>query len=159
MIRFIAAIDSKNGLADETGIPWQGKTPREVKYFRDKTLNGIVLMGYRTYQEFSQPLKNRQNLVATSSSDKLRAGFESVNDAVEYLAHTKNDVWVIGGAGLFENTIDLAGELYITQLEGDFHCTKFFPEFRTEFELIDSSETIVENGISYSFQIWKRKKS
>jgi len=158
MIRFIAAIDEKLGIADEHGIPWQGKIPTDVAYFRTKTINSSVMMGYGWYVEQKLPLPSRQNLVATSNPEPLREGFVKVDDAREFLKNTDTDIWVGGGAGLFASTIDLADELYLTQLQGDFGCTKFFPGFKDKFELISESEPQTENGITFTFQIWQRNQ-
>ncbi len=159
MIRFIAAIDSKRGIANEHGIPWQGKIPGDVAQFRAKTEGGAVMMGYGWYVEQQQPLPNRRNLVATTKPEQLRAGFELVADARKFLQEFDGDVWVGGGAGLFASTLDLADELYITQLQGEFGCTKFFPEFQGKFELKSESDPILENSITYTFQVWRRKPS
>ncbi len=158
MIRFIAALDVNQGIANEHGIPWQGRLPTDVKYFRDKTLNGTVMMGYGWYKEQQQPLPNRRNLVAIATNEVLRPGFETVHDAVAFLKDFKEDIWVGGGAALFASTISLADELYITQLDRDFQSTKFFPEFKNEFELVSESSPVTENGISFTFQVWMRQK-
>ena len=158
MIRFIAAIDSKRGLANEHGIPWQGKVPTDVAFFRERTTGGIVMMGAGWYKEQTKPLPYRKNLVATSSLESLRDGFEKVTDAREYLQKTNDDIWVGGGAGLFESTLDLADELYLTLLDGDFGCTKFFPKYEDAYELAGESQPITENGINYRFTTWRRKK-
>ncbi len=155
MIRFIAAIDNKRGIADEKGIPWD--LPTDKAYFRSKTKESPVLMGYATYLEMAEPLPDRQNLVATTKNKKLRAGFETVSDAREFLKNSKNDVWVIGGAGLFSSVFDLADELYITQLDSDFNCTKVFPEFEDKFDVASSAEPKTENGTTFRFQVWTRK--
>ncbi len=157
MIRFIAAIDSKRGLANSKGIPWQGKLPTDVTYFRQKTLGGIIMMGHGWYVEQKLPLPDRRNLVASSSLHEVRPGFELVDDARKYLEKTQADVWVGGGAALFTNTLDLADELYLTRIEADFHCTKFFPSFEQDFVLIEQSEQQTESGITFHFEIWKPK--
>ena len=157
MIRFIVAIDEKRGLANNHGIPWQGKVPTDVAYFREKTTNSSVMMGYGWYTEQKLPLVNRRNLVATSSDEELRPGFEKITDARKFLSETQDDVWVGGGAGLFASTIDLADELYITRLEGDFKCTKFFPEFDKNFTLKSRSDTHTESDINFCFEVWERK--
>ena len=159
VVRVIVAIDKKRGMADNHGIPWAGKIPSDVKYFREKTEDGTVLMGYATYLEFGQPLPNRRNFVATSRNQKLNDGFEPVNDAVAFLQDYKNngpDIWVIGGAGLFTSTINLVDELYLTLLDGDFSCTKLFPEYDKDFELVSQTEPYTENGVTFRFTIWKR---
>lgn len=156
VIRFIAAIDNKRGMANDNGIPWQGKLPTDVGYFRNKTINSAVMMGYGWYIEQKQPLPDRRNLVAIDFPEQLRLGFERVDDARKFLQHAKEDVWVGGGAGLFASTIDLADELYLTKLDADFNCTKFFPEYEKNFELVAETKPQTENGITFRFTTWKR---
>jgi dihydrofolate reductase len=158
MIRFIAALDNKQGIADDHGIPWQGRTPTDVHYYRDKMKNGTVLMGYGLYRELSKPYPGGVNYVATrNKEEKLREGFEPVYDARQFLQDQGGDVWNAGGAAIFASTMDMADELYITQLQEDFNCTKFFPEYKNEFTMVSESEPVTENGITYTFQVWKRK--
>jgi dihydrofolate reductase len=155
MIRCIAALDSKLGMATDQGIPWH--LPTDIKHFRDTTRpGGDILMGYGTYVEFKAPLHERTNYVASSKPDNLRPGFEVVSDAVEFLQQTKNDVWVIGGPGLFAQTIQLAQELHLTRIDHDFNCTKFFPEFETDFERVSATAPQTENDLTFHFEVWRR---
>jgi dihydrofolate reductase len=62
MIRLIAAIDKSRGIADEHGIPWQGKIPTDTRYFREQTAEGTIVMGYGTYVEYDRPLHDRRIL-------------------------------------------------------------------------------------------------
>lgn len=157
MIRFIAAIDQKQGIADDNGIPWQGKIPGDVQHFRFQIKTGTKLMGYGVYTEISRPYPGGINYVASTRDQDLREGFSLVKDARQFLAEAKGDTWNLGGAMLFASTIDLADELYITQLDQDFRCTKFFPKFKDDFILKWESQPVTENSITYSFQIWVRK--
>jgi dihydrofolate reductase len=143
-------------MADEQGIPWD--IPGDKKYFRDRLQGGgLVLMGYGTYLEVRQPFGELPNYVATSRTETLRDGFITVADPVEFSLQATEDVWNIGGAGLLANTMDTLDELYITQLDGDFGCTKFFPPYRDNFELVSEEPPVTENGITYRYQIWRRK--
>jgi dihydrofolate reductase len=155
MIRFIAAIDNKRGIADDHGIPWD--LPTDVSYYRGKVRFHAYLIGYGTYIHYTKPLEDTQTYVATTQAKKLRTGFSKVSDAREFLQNTKEDVWVGGGAGVFESTIDLADELYLTRVNGDFNCTKFFPEFEQDFSIIESGKPHIENDITFHFEVWKRK--
>lgn len=157
MIRCIAAIDSRRGVADEHGIPWQDKIPSDVSYYHEKIKGYPTIMGYGMYAELSKPLVNPTNYVASKRGTKLRDGFVLVEDAVKFLQNAKDDVWVLGGAALFASTLQLADELYLTQLDGDFNCTKFFPEFKDQFVLAEQSEPITENDTTFCFQTWRRK--
>lgn len=159
MIRFIAAVDSQLGIADDHGIPWQGLVPTDKDFYHRNILSGgVILMGYGLYKELKKPYDAGVNYVATGKQNvELSPGFAAVPDARKFQAEAKEDVWKVGGAQLYASTFDQADELYITQLDKTFNCTKFFPPFKDKFILSSESEPITENGITYTFQIWKRK--
>lgn len=154
-VRVMAAIDSKQGLADEKGIPWD--VPSDRKYLRNKTMGGVLLMGYNTYAEFDSPMSGRRNLVIARDATALRSGFEAVYDVGEFMKTQPDNLWLFGGADAFKQTFKYADELYLTRIEGDFDCTKFFPEFETDFIRIEVSEPQQENGITFQYEIWQRK--
>jgi dihydrofolate reductase len=158
MIRFIVAIDSKRGLADDKGIPWN--LPEDKRYYREKIKTAPILMGYNTYIEHDSPMNDKPNYVATRTDKPLKEGFTAVTHPAKFLDefYQTKDIWVIGGAGLFDSLLDKADELYITKIEGDFNCTKFFPDYSEDFELASQTETKTDNSISYRFTIYKRKK-
>ena len=160
MIRLIAAVDTNLGIADEHGIPWQGRIPTDTKYFRERTAQGTIVMGFRTYEEFAQPLHDRTNFVVSRpDTSELRSGFVGVPDLIGFLGeHVDEVVWVIGGVGVFAQSIPVADELYITQVDGDFHCTRFFPKFADDFALTTELEPHLENGVRFRFQIWTAKE-
>jgi dihydrofolate reductase len=158
MIRLIAAMDTQRGIADEHGIPWQGKIPTDTKRFHEATANGLIVMGYGTYEEYDKPLHDRENFVVSRpDTGALRAGFVAIPDADRFLdLHAHELVWVIGGAALFKTSLARAQELVLTHLDADFHCTKFFPEFADSFELETADGPHVENDISFRFETWRR---
>ncbi len=158
MLNLIAAVDEALGVANDGGIPWQGKLPTDAQYFRDQTTVGIILMGYGTYKEFDKPLHDRENfVVARPDSGELKSGFVGVPDAADFLdQHAHDLVWVIGGAALFAQTLARADQLLLTRVVGDFHCTKFFPTFSDAFELQSEASPHVESGITFHFESWQR---
>ena len=154
MIRLIAALDSRRGIATDTGIPW--KLPGDTAYFHQKTTSGLILMGRTTYNEFAAPLHERENFVLTSDSGPLRSGFRAVGSLVQLVAdHPDQDVWVIGGATVYGETIGEAQELLLTQVAGDFNCTKFFPPYDAEFRRALQGEERQDGGIPYRFETWQ----
>ena len=158
MFQLIAAIDNARGVANEHGIPWAGKIPSDTSYFRKQTESGVILMGYGTYVEFDSPLHNRENFVVTRpDTSPLRPGFTTVSDLTQFSKDRVGElVWVIGGATLFAQTLSLADQLYLTQLDSDFNCTKFFPNYSDMFEMESSQGPYEENNITFHFQIWRR---
>lgn len=154
MIRAIAAIDNKRGIAANGVIPWQ--IPEDVAYFREQTEHSTVIMGWATYLEFAAPLPNRRNIVVSRTEQPVRDGFELVTDVEEFLQKTTGDIWIIGGAGLFETTLQFCDELYLTHVVGDFHCDRFFPPYENEFKLARESEIKTSGQHQFQFRVFKR---
>jgi dihydrofolate reductase len=158
MLRLIAAIDQMRGIANEHGIPWQGKIPTDTARFHDLTTDGIIVMGYGTYKEYDTPLHDRENFVVSRpDTGELRPGFLLVPDADGFFDEHSNDlIWLIGGAALFTSSLARADELFLTRLDRDYHCTKFFPEFKEAFELVGDDGPLSENEITFHFETWRR---
>ena len=156
MIRLIAALDSRRGIATHSGIPW--KLPGDTAYFRAKTATGLILMGRATYNEFATPLHERENFVLTTHPGPLRTGFRAIGSLDQLVAEDPGeDVWVIGGATVYVDTIAEADELLLTQVDGDFDCTKFFPAYQAEFRLSTKSDDRRDGETTYRFETWRRR--
>lgn len=157
MIRLIAALDVQRGIAVDSGIPWT--IPSDTAHFHDETKSGLIVMGWNTYTEFAKPLHDRTNYVVTPRSETLRDGFLPVGGVAQLRSEfPKEDVWVIGGAAVFEATIQQAGELLLTQVLSDFHCTKFFPPYVDQFTLSIRGPDSQDRGVSYRFETWRRSR-
>jgi dihydrofolate reductase len=158
MIRLIAAIDSQRGIATESGIPW--KLPGDTAYFREKTAHGLIVMGRATYDEFAAPLHGGENYVLSTTATPLRTGFQAIADLPQLrAAHPDEDIWVIGGATVYRETVAEAEELLLTQVLKDFHCAKFFPPYEAAFELETRSVDHQEAGLTYRFETWQSRKA
>jgi dihydrofolate reductase len=156
MIRLIAAMDSQRGIATDSGIPW--KLPGDTAYFHDKTATGDIIMGWATYNEFAAPLHGRENFVLSTRPERLRAGFRAVGSLDQLVAlDPDQDIWVVGGAIVYSETIGEADELLLTQVVGDFHCTRFFPPYQSEFQLAAHGEDRQEDSTTYRFETWQRR--
>jgi dihydrofolate reductase len=157
MIRMIAALDDQRGIATDDGIPWT--LPEDSKHFRDETTSGLILMGWVTYTEFATPLHDRDNYVLSRSTEPLRDGFLPMASLDELRArHPDDDVWVIGGAAVYARTIDQTEELVLTQVLGNFHCTKFFPPYAQEFVRSGQGPDRHDGDVGFRFETWTRRQ-
>lgn len=159
MIRSIVAIDQQRGLAKRGFQPWF--IPDDEKYFTDETkkFGGIVLYGKRTFElsMLGKPLAERQNYIVTHDTTPIPGAYV-VNDLNKFFEeHHRQDVWVVGGAQIFEQTMAIADELYITKIKADFGCDQLFPKYEAAFELAEASDMHTENGFLYTYTIYKRK--
>lgn len=156
MIKVMAAIDDKRGLANDHGIPWP-KPKRDIQHVRDETMGGALLMGYRTYLELTKPMVGRQNYVWTDGTEPLRDGFTAVTDLDAFMQNPPDNLWLYGGAGLFAETWQYADELHLTHIQGDWDCTKFLPPYEDDFELVKEDGPYEEKGVTFKFAVYRRK--
>lgn len=163
MIRHIVAFDQMRGMAKNGAMPpW--KLPEDEAYFTEQTLKhgAIVLMGRKTFSEAlkNRPLKNRTNYVVTRDASPI-PGATVVNDLKAFTQNWPHDkdLWIIGGAEIFAQTLDAADELYITKVEGEFDCDRFYPLYEDRFEVVNQSERKQQNGVGFTFCVYRRRES
>ncbi|MDZ7744671.1 MAG: dihydrofolate reductase [Candidatus Saccharibacteria bacterium] len=156
MIRLIAAVDRNLGIAKHGFQPWN--IPADEQYFRQQTTGHAVLMGSKTYEVIGRPLPDRRNFVASFDAVAVN-GAEVVNDVEAFLSKQQRDIWVIGGASIYEQALPYADELYLTHIEADFGCDKFFPQFQQQFMLFDEQPPMEENGFIYRYIVYTSNRS
>ncbi len=161
-ISIVAAV-ARNGVIGRDGaIPW--RIPEDVRRFKDLTTNRAAVMGRRTWDSLPErfrPLPNRRNVVVTRRADWGAAGAEhaaSLEEALELLASVPQ-VFVIGGAQLYEAALPLADELLLTEIDADVDGDTFFPEWnRHAFHEVAREEHVQVDGTPFAFVTYERDK-
>ena len=136
-ISLIVAIDAKGGIGCSQGLPWH--IPGELKYFKEKTLNKPVIMGRKTYEfiieQFGRPLPKRENIVVSRSGYKNEfcVTYPNLEDSVEYAKRYaektgQNEIFIIGGAEIFKQSLDFADTVYRTKINDTFRKANAFLE-------------------------------
>lgn len=131
-ISLVAAIDRNNVIGHENALPWY--LPEDLKRFRKLTTGKTVLMGRKTFDSIikrnGKPLPNRKNIVVTRNKDfKAPEGVLVYDDLESALNdHSNEDLFVIGGGQIFEQTIDKAQTLYITHVDIQAQGDIYFPD-------------------------------
>ena len=156
LIRLIAALDSKNGIAAGGHMPWH--IPADLARFNDLTTShgANILIGNNTYRSIGHALANRHNYVLTHNNDQIMKDAVAVNDLNKLINNFHGDLWVIGGEQVYAQTINFADELYLTIIDHDYHCDQFFPDYRTSFLLVSSEGPYSHNGIHFSYQLLEK---
>jgi dihydrofolate reductase len=156
MIRHIVAIDTKRGIAKDGVQPW--KLPKDEAYFGEMTrqFGGKVLMGATTFKVIGIVLPDRKNFVVTRDEGPSVAGVTAVHDIDAFLKENP-EVWVIGGASIYQQTLERADELYITEIDADFGCDVFYPDFSELFMLSQEGELQEENGLNFRYNIYRKR--
>ncbi len=168
MIISILSADKKWGIGKKNGLLFS--LPMDMKFFRTTTLNHVVAMGENTLLSFpnSKPLKNRTHIVLSADPTHNYEGVINVHSFEEFLREIKEcslkeDVYIIGGASIYNQTIPYVDEVLLTKVDEDGGAEVFFHNLDEDenFECIDESETFEDNGhkIKFTTYINKSKKS
>lgn len=159
MINAIVAISENNVIGKSFGLPW--RLPNDLRWFKEKTINQVVIMGRKTYETIGKPLPNRINIVL-SRGDKIEgvATEPSLRAAVNRSAwYGCDEVLVVGGAQVYELAAPEIDTWYITrvhaEVEGDTYLNVDLDNFKLVFD--EYHEVDEEHEFPYSFQIYKRK--
>lgn len=130
MISLIAAIGKNNELGKGNTLLWH--LPADLKHFKDITTLHPVIMGRKTFESIGKPLPNRRNIIITRNVDYKKPGIEvvySLAGALDLLKDNNEEVFIIGGAEIYEQTMPIADKLYITHIDAsDATADTFFPE-------------------------------
>jgi len=164
-LSIIVAHDKNNGIGFNGKIPWY--ISEDFKWFKRQTTDKIVVMGTTTYFSLpkkSRPLPNRDNYVLCNECEyhsKINKEgakfFTTMEDVIDF--SEGKDVFIIGGASIYKQFIDLADYLYITKIDKEFECDTFFPNIKdTEWEHVYKSDNIGHEDYTYSFNFYAKTK-
>ena len=149
----------KDGLiGHQNSLPWYNS--KDLKHFAKTTQNTVVIMGRKTYESIGKPLPNRTNIIVTTDHSY------KVNDESVYVCHTitealnsaevlsnlnhqSNVVHIIGGAEIYNQTMDLIDRIELTQInhkEPWSYQNAYYPRIPEHFT---EKSRIVEGDITF----------
>lgn len=139
----------------------------DLKYFKRVTKNHIVIMGRKTFLSLPNgPLPHRDNIVITRDDDFSHEGTsiaKSIEESIEIAKNIKGDsdkeIFVIGGASIYNQFMPLADKLYITHIFEDFEADVYFPNISSEWviESMDADRENIEHMHPHVFAVYTRK--
>lgn len=160
MITIIAAINKNRGLGFENKLLYW--LPNDLKRFKALTTGHTIIMGRKTFESFPKgALPNRRNIVL-SKGDHNFPGAECFHSLEEALMHCGKgeDIFIIGGAGLYAEALAIADRLCLTEIEDDKkEADVFFPEIDTTHWKVVNWETHSvdeKHAYAYSFVDYER---
>jgi len=130
-MKAIAAMAQNRVIGNEGKIPWH--IPDDFKWFKQTTMGRAVLMGRKTFASLGKPLPGRINLVATRQT--AIPGVVCVPDLDAFDPGAYADVFVIGGAEIYEQTLRRCSDLFLSVIHREVEGDAWFPEFESFFEL------------------------
>ena len=162
-MNLIVAADSRWGIGKNGGL--LADLPTDMKYFREHTRDKVVVMGRRTLESLpgKKGLPKRVNFVLTSNPDfeaERCTVVHSEDELWEAISeYEPDDVFLIGGATLYNRFYKYCDRLYVTKIDADLGADTFIVDLDgdPDFEIISESEPVTENGLTYRFVIYKKK--
>lgn len=155
MIAIIVAIDKNRGIGNKGTMPW--KIKGELERFKSLTTGNVVVMGRRTFEAIGKPLKNRMNVIVSSTLDINEENCISVRSLQEALEKYKNqDIYISGGSQLYQEALAYAERLYITEIDMEAEVDTYFPEFNKE-QYHKQIEKEVQGEINYRYCTYFKK--
>ena len=123
---FLAALTRNRVIGKDRAVPWD--LPEDMQRFMNLTMGHVVLMGRRTYDTLSRPLKNRRNVVVTTHPLEGVETYPTLAEALNVLQNEK-DVYVIGGGQIFAELLPSAAKLMLTLVDKEVDGDTFFPPY------------------------------
>lgn len=151
-LSIIVAVANNNVIGQNNTLPWH--LPEDLKRFKSLTMGHHIIMGRKTYESLGRLLPGRTTVIVTRNQQYKVEGAIVVHslDAAVSACNGDDEVFLIGGAELFEIGFAQANKLYVTEIHADFNGDAFLPTF----DLASWSETSreqhkAENGLAFSY--------
>lgn len=156
----IAALARNRVIGRDNDLPWH--LPEDLKRFRALTMGHHIVMGRKTYESLGRLLPGRTTVVVTRNSHYQVPGAIVVNSLEQALQACGDDpeIFLIGGAELYQQSLALAGRLYLTEIDADFEGDAYFPEFvAAHWRETAREKHISADGLPFSYVTYEAMSS
>ena len=163
MIRAIVHADKEWGIGKGNGMMFS--LPKDMKFFRETTMNHVVVMGGNTLRSFpnAKPLKNRVNIVLSRGQVRddcvIVRSYEELFKAMK--DHENEEIYVIGGGEVYRELLPYCEEVLGTKVDAVGGAEVFFPNLdeNPDFQCVDEGEPVDDNGLTIRFTRYKNLKT
>jgi len=129
-VTLIAAVARNGVIGADGGIPWH--LPQDFAHFKATTLGHTLVMGRATYESIGRPLPGRTTIVLTRDPDWRADGVTTAASVEDALALAEGDVYVAGGATVYEAALAYADEQLLSEVDLAPTGDTFYPDFDRE---------------------------
>ena len=157
-LSIIVAIANNQVIGINNTLPWH--LPEDLKRFRALTTGHHIIMGRKTYESLGRLLPGRTTVIVTRNKSYQLEGALIAHSLEAAVALCQNDdeVFLIGGAELYQDGLKLADKLYITEVNLAVDGDAFFPKFDLNLWQETSREAHTSaQGLSFSYITCMRK--
>ena len=136
--------------------------PADMRHFKQMTMGYSIVMGRKTFESFPRrPLPGRQNIVITRNRDWHYQDVTVVHSVDEAIAAAvTDDVFIIGGAQVYEQALPLMDVLEITVIHARWaSADAFFPVLdMNEWEEVSREHHKSDHRNAYEFDFVTLKR-
>ena len=157
-ISMIAAIGKNRELGINNDLIWHIK--EDLQFFKEKTMHKPIVMGYKTLESLPKLLPGRKHIVLTRRDLKLDPEIlilHSKEELLEYALNHEEELMIIGGASIYNQLIDEAETMYLTEIDATAEADCYFPEFNKEEWSSEVISEFKDHNPPYKHLIYKRK--
>jgi dihydrofolate reductase len=129
-VTLIAAVARNGVIGADGGIPW--RVPGEQLVFKEATMGHTLVMGRATYDSIGRPLPGRTTIVLTRDPDWRADGVTTAASIEEALALAEGDVWVAGGATVYEAALPHADAQLLSEIDLEPDGDTFYPAYAAD---------------------------
>ncbi len=160
MISLIVAMAKNRVIGAGNRIPWH--LPNELRLFKSLTMGHHIVMGRKTYESIDRLLPGRTTVIVTRQRDYAVPGAIVAHSIDEALAECAGDeeIFVIGGADLFRETLPRADRLYLTIVDAEPEGDTFMPEIDMSAWRETSSQSFApdeKHAHAYRLAVYERR--
>lgn len=157
-INIIAAIGKHNELGMDNRLIW--KLPNDLRFFKEMTMGKYVVMGRKTFESLPKALMGRTMVVISSRNLDNYCDVICFHDILDALIAFENeDIFIIGGQSIYEQAIDFADTMYLTEVDAEeYNADAYFPIFNPKEWRVEKLDSGIDNGIGYKRNKYVRKK-
>ena len=143
MFSGIVAIGKNNEIGKNNQLLWH--LPEDLKNFKKITTGKTVIMGRKTFESIGKVLPNRRNIVLSRQTGKKIQGaevFHSLEEVMNLFENSSEEVFIIGGADLYDEMMSKFYKLYISFFKKeDKDANAFFPKINfSDWEIVEGKD-------------------
>ncbi|MDN3607290.1 dihydrofolate reductase [Kaistella yonginensis] len=161
MITIVVAMGLDNEIGADNQLLWH--LPKDLKHFKELTSEHPIIMGRKTYMSIGKPLPNRTNIVVSRKKDWFEEGIlivGSIKEALKFAKKIDEQIFVIGGGNIYEQTLELTDKLEVTLVKTHLKADTYFPKINPQ--IWNKTEEIChekddKNEFDFCFQTYERK--
>ena len=114
----VAAMATNRVIGADGKIPWH--LPEDLRWFKELTMGGTLLMGRVTYDSIGRPLPGRKTIILSRQDGLQVPGVGVIRDLSKLRgAETQGEIFVVGGAEVYRVTLPFCRDLYLTEVHMD----------------------------------------